>query len=489
MNSKGPHHNWIIIVLSFISYYLHTQPSNAFSVHLARSRNVSIKKYRNRSSLNLSESNPIGEKTVYLEGIASAGLTNEEIPHILSVTREALADEFGIEFRTDNMIHENDPAIPDMVPGATGRVLLITLNNVASDWEVDDERLDPFKNIISQRIDSIVGSEIEQPVLVSVRPNYIRNGESLSQVLSDIVHKEAITYDLCRPIISKKIIGKDQILPTIQVEIDGAMIYDYYTQEEVWDTSSVMVFDDFVDNSLRERLLDVVNGRDEEYSWNDKTHGPDPKRWIRGGLMDTLNDNEDVPTCWGLSEEATHELCFEEHSAIAEVEEKISNLFPDFTVTRLPEACFGSCVSPLTANAPTFGDVFAYHIDADPNQMPPSPWTDLFGRYFNRVRGKPRFVSCLLYLNDEWDEELGAPTQFYDPPTEEIYEIHPKPGRCVIMDQDITHSVVAPNENAGANPRYSLVWKLILHPKEEKQCMKFPTSKSLVKIGSASVVQ
>ena len=88
--------------------------------------------------------------------------------------------------------------------------------------------------------------------------------------------------------------------------------------------------------------------------------------------MDTFEDDVDQPTCWGLSDEATNELCFEHHTAIAEVEQKISDLFAaDFIVTRLPEAVLGSCVSPLTANAPTYGDSFAYHIDADPNQTPP----------------------------------------------------------------------------------------------------------------------
>jgi hypothetical protein len=53
------------------------------------------------------------------------------------------------------------------------------------------------------------------------------------------------------------------------------------------------------------------------------------------------------------------------------------------------------------------------------------------------------------------------------------------------MDQDVTHTVVAPNEIAGAQPRYSLVWKLILHPKKEKQSMKLPSYISKVRIGSA----
>ena len=40
----------------------------------------------------------------------------------------------------------------------------------------------------------------------------------------------------------------------------------------------------------------------------------------------------------------------------------------------------------------------------------------------------------------------------------------PKPGRLVLMDQDITHAVSAPNAEAGSRPRYSLVCKLVLHP-------------------------
>lgn len=115
-----------------------------------------------------------------------------------------------------------------------------------------------------------------------------------------------------------------------------------------------------------------------------------------------------------------------------------------------------------------------------------APWTDVYGRYFNRSHGKPRFVSCLLYLNDEWSEEMGAPTQFYDPPTGETFPVFPSPGKCVIMDSDVTHTVVAPNKSAGLRPRYSLVWKLILHPKKNRQSMDvFPDSEPLL-IGSAN---
>ena len=132
----------------------------------------------------------------------------------------------------------------------------------------------------------------------------------------------------------------------------------------------------------------------------------------------------------------------------------------------------------MTANAPTNGDVFGYHIDADPNITPSSPWTDVYGRYPNRAAGKPRFMSCLIYLDEEWDgDEWGAPTRFVDVPTEDIddlnvYDVKAYPGRCIIMDQDIGHSVVAPNAAAGKRARYSLVWKLILHPKTVGQDMK-----------------
>ncbi len=82
-------------------------------------------------------------------------------------------------------------------------------------------------------------------------------------------------------------------------------------------------------------------------------------------------------------------------------------------------------------------------------------------------------MSCLLYLNEEWEADWGAPTRFWDPPTEDYYEVFPRPGRCVLMDQDCSHTVVAPNgPSAGTKrPRYSLVWKLILHPKTVDQDM------------------
>jgi hypothetical protein len=39
----------------------------------------------------------------------------------------------------------------------------------------------------------------------------------------------------------------------------------------------------------------------------------------------------------------------------------------------------------------------------------------------------------------------GAGTRFYDTPTGDHYEVLPRPGRMVLMNQDISHYVVAPN--------------------------------------------
>lgn len=285
------------------------------------------------------------------------------------------------------------------------------------------------------------------------------------------------------------------MVPSIHVELDGGYIsYPTHTSTTpYWDASTLLVFDNLVGQDLRKRLLDVVIGEDSESDHYDARNGPSSFRWVRGGLLDVPDpddppleqedtdpdaDNSGGGNGWGLTDEGLEEICFEHHDAIQEMESILSNLFPDFIVSRLPATVLGESVTPMTANAPTNGDVFGYHIDADPNITPSSPWTDVYGRYPNRAAGKPRFMSCLIYLNEEWDgDEWGAPTRFVDVPTEDIddlnvYDVKACPGRCIIMDQDIGHSVVAPNAAAGKRARYSLVWKLILHPKIVGQDMK-----------------
>jgi hypothetical protein len=73
---------------------------------------------------------------------------------------------------------------------------------------------------------------------------------------------------------------------------------------------------------------------------------------------------------------------------------------------------------------------------------------------------KPRFVSMLVYLNSSWPLDFGAETIFLDGATDAGILVRPRPGRVVLMDQDILHRVSAPSPIAG-RPRYSLVWKLL----------------------------
>lgn len=354
----------LIILVAFTTRFMSLY---SFSVLTHYQRN---NKLRKRSTLKLNIQKNSGEPLdIHIKVVASAGLTKDELPIILSSVRSTLDDNFGMQILTHDSFHDINPAIPSSVPGALGRVLLLSLENV--DWDEDDERLDPFKYTISNKFDTLIGTDIEQPIILSIIPNFRNDINSdTSGILNSIIEREVMKYDLRKPMSSSNAIGEDKTSPTIHVEIDGAMVPDPYLNVEKWDTSSVLVFDDFVDTSLRMRLLDVINKRDENYDWDDRIQGPDPKRWERGGLQDTFDDESEP--CWGLTEEATNDLCFEEHCAILDVEQKICNLFsPHFVVTRLPEAVLGPYVSPLTANAPTFGDTFAYHIDADPNQVPP----------------------------------------------------------------------------------------------------------------------
>jgi len=450
----------------------------------------------------------------------------------------------GMDHITADTVTYIPPVASKSVPGCTGRVLLlqatiITSQNNNDTVAISEEEFitNELKIAIAQELDDMLFQQqrIIQPILVSITTDTTipitkhdvtstikledANEVMLESYLEFIVTHEVEQYDMVVPILTdddEHVYQEEQeeekiCIPSLQVEVDGATIVMTTTttataieqhqneQEGVWDTSSVLVFDDLVSDDLRQRLLNVVLGKDDDNNndndWDDIQNGPDPTRWQKGGLMDLptlehLEEEEDVEAPGnsgggvGLSDEAIHDLCFQHHDAIQEFETQIlSNIFPsndnnpNYKICRLPpNVVLGETVSPLTANAPIAGDVYSYHIDADPNMTPPSPWTDIYGRYMNRSRGKPRFMSCLVYLNDEWKyDEWGGPTRFLDVATDTYYDVEPKPGRVVIMDQDITHSVVAPKEegSVGKRPRYSLVWKLILHPVREGQDMTF----------------
>ena len=445
-----------------------------------------------------------GTETAFLQVVGAAGVTADELSSVL--------EEFRNVFHYVNIPVHYDAASIDSyildkserpltsVHGTLGRVILMELGG---GYVAEDTWMEELQASVCETIDDLLDTGVEheepvitQPIVVSIQPgsNQAAQELTLEHRLSSILQQQVDFYDLARPLLSSTTKARDStspseaMIPSDYVEIDGAFVDNPWSKEQAWDTSSIVVWDDLVSDDLRERLLDVVLGRSvkdaKERRWNDIEDGPDPERWIRGGLIDVPEDETeeakdgdgddegDPSTSWGLRGEVIEEICFQEHEAIAEFQQLLTDLFPQFIVTRLPEAVFGDTVSPLTANAPTQYDSFDYHIDGDPYLTPPSPWTDIYGRYPNRARGKPRFMSCLVYLNEEWKPEWGASTRFMDPPTEVEHSVVAKPGRVVLMDQDVRHRVTAPTPIAGNRPRYSLVWKLILHPKTSMQDMK-----------------
>jgi hypothetical protein len=462
----------------------------------------------------LNNNNNIGDlfmdSDVTIHGVASAGVSDEELSTAVNLALTTACEGQGVSFSLDRLqvvvpvigVETSVPPTSTAVPGSTGRVLLFQTSSAMSEEAIEELTL-----AISQEIDDLLysgTSVVRQPILLSIQNEAQlpppANADCWGDYLNTLISAQVQEYEMDVPLARKAVPvdgGDDDAMftPTLQLEVDGAMVSDTTSASSdnndasFWDTSSVLVFDHLVDNDLRKRLLEVVLGKDEEEekdgsgddNWDDVKDGPDPRRWIRGGLLDipknTDNDEDDNDTeggpCWGLTEDAVEEICFEQHDALTQFETILSELLSDYVITRLPEAVMGSSISPLTANAPTAGDIFDYHVDGDPMQNPPSPWTDIYGRYPNRSPGKPRFMSCLIYLNDVWEsQEWGAPTRFMDVATGESHDVTPKPGRCVLMDQDIRHTVIAPEESAGKRPRYSLVWKLILHPKHHNQDMK-----------------
>jgi len=475
--------------------------------------------------------------TPQAEAIMSSGLDPEELSLLMEVISHE-CQQLGIGLSCGEIdtpiVSVSAPAVALEATGAHGRVLLFRASGF------DPDLLEDFEGGICEQVDLLLcGSDsdeeydeddddddnppiflkeavliyfqtddelelnLSQLELVANRDDDDKdNDDYCTRYLSAIVAQHVQEYQMASPIQTADVYNKHEIeetslVPSIHVEMDGGYISypdTSTTTTPYWDASTLLVFDNLVGQDLRKRLLDVVIGEDSESDHYDAQDGPNPIRWVRGSLLDVpdpndpplepeengteIERNSDSGGGWGLTDEGLEEICFEHHDAVQEMESILSNLFPDFVVSRLPETVLGRSVTPMTANAPTTGDVFGYHIDADPNITPSSPWTDVYGRYPNRSAGKPRFMSCLVYLNDEWDgDKWGAPTRFVDVPTDEIsdlnvYDVEAGPGRCIIMDQDIGHTVVAPSAAAGKRARYSLVWKLILHPKTVGQDMK-----------------
>ena len=125
--------------------------------------------------------------------------------------------------------------------------------------------------------------------------------------------------------------------------------------------------------------------------------------------------------------------------------------------------------SAILANAAAQGDTFRYHVDADPTSFPVDTlWTRSFGEYFNGEPGKPLLVTLLIYIDNEWERDWGGETLFLDGTTDTGIFVRPKPGRAILMEQDVVHRVNPPSALAGGRLRLSLVWKLAFIPKIDK---------------------
>ena len=406
----------------------------------------------------LSGSTSIFVNAVSLPRLRVAGITAAERALVSSAAETAAGSKFTLE----------QVPVPDLTSMQTRIVIFDGFDIDADEW---------LLQTIAEELDQ---AEID-PMLLTAAP--------AEATVQDAIDAHIERYGLRQPLRTRTTSwNAAHASLASHVTLDGAMV-DHPGVAPWWDVSSVAVYDGVVDEALRSSLLSLLasDGWDPEV-------GADPNLWERGTFNDaqTLTPADGVSmraNGWGLNFDALQALCSEEEEEeggagerpapmpepILELQSRLVSLLraanPDgvsFDVCRQSDAVFGGAITPLTANAPVHADgneCYGWHIDADPALLPPSPWTDLYGRHPNRLAGAPRFVTALVYLSPEWKTEWGAPTRFLDPPTGDVYRVEPRPGRLILMDQDLTHAVSAPSEAAGDRPRYSLVFKLVLHPR------------------------
>mmetsp|Transcript_44836 Transcript_44836/g.82491 ORF Transcript_44836/g.82491 Transcript_44836/m.82491 type:complete len:587 (-) Transcript_44836:138-1898(-) len=368
----------------------------------------------------------------------------------------------------------------EVVNGSNARVVLLT--NVASgnvDLKDDeDEWFDQAEFLIEPVCEALDTAGSEGVVVISSFKSAPESDDAMLAAKIDAAHAAHVARHRLRvPVATGPSEWDVNSAERVQhATIDGDWVS--HGDEKWWDLSEVAVFDGVVDEPLRKDLLKLLGPSDGGDGW-DPEAGADSRVWERGSFADLPGDDRNKVGGFGLQREYMKALCDEKKlpPAILELQSRLTMLLEaanggpgesSVSVCRMSEDVLGQgVIAPVAANAPVASDgdeAFGWHIDADPMLAPPSPWTDAYGRYPNRAPGGPRFVTAMVYLSPQWEAAWGAPTRFLDSPTGDVLEVSPAPGRLVLMDQDITHSVTAPESTAGDRPRYSLVLKLVIHP-------------------------
>ena len=247
--------------------------------------------------------------------------------------------------------------------------------------------------------------------------------------------------------------------------------------------SRVVALDNLIDDEALEYIRYSYLG-----SELDNGDAPSGYRWERR----TADDDEAKPT-WGLKQfhmdhlvkTITHGVTspYQTLAPFKEFHSRLQALYPDWIICHMPADALvapeGETVKDddehtekyrcesFVANAAVFGDEYRWHVDADPSSFPDGcEWVKTYGDYVNGEPGKPLFVSAIIYPNETWQEgEWGAETHFTDKDSGVGAMVAPRPGRVVLMDQDVTHRVSPPSRAAGERARYSLVYKLVFFPR------------------------
>lgn len=229
---------------------------------------------------------------------------------------------------------------------------------------------------------------------------------------------------------------------------------------------AVVVMDGLISNEQQRALMELLCDGD------DATSSPPAARWDQRTL-----DAPGLPPSWGFRHELLGALERDPPPAVLQIQARLSRLYPEYRIVHMPshdeEAEEAAEEAPrvrranFVANAAIYGDTFQWHVDADPCERSTAAAADGGGAYANGALGRPLFVSLVVYCNSSWRAEWDAETLFVDPASGVGLLVQPRPGRAVLMHQDVLHRLSTPSQLA-RRPRYSLVWKLLFVPRRRR---------------------